>query len=335
MRHIRLRRGPEFDRIRAFLQAVDAFPPTDAVIVPPGDDASALRAAQGGAIVLSTDLSIEGVHFRREWMTWEAIGCRAASAGLSDLAAMAARPVGLLVSLAVPPELDERTLEELARGIGRALRRCGASLLGGDLSRSPGPVAIDVVAVGTASAPVRRDGARAGDEIWLTGSIGGSAAAIAAWSHGLEPDPRARRAFMDPVPRVPEALWLADRASLHALIDLSDGLAGDAGHVAAASGVRLELDAARLPLHAVLEEYVDRAAAVRLAVSGGEDYELLFAAAPGTIQPLAGEFRRTFDLRLTKIGRVSAGEGVAWHGTDALPPLPAGGFDHFAGNLVT
>lgn len=328
---LRMRAGAEFERIGIFLRAVDAPPPTEATL-PPGDDAVPIRAAAGESIVITTDLSVEDVHFRRAWLTWEAIGYRATASALSDLAAMAARPLGVLISLGLPPELDDRVLEELAGGVGECLHRAGAGLLGGDLSRSPGAATIDVVAVGAAADPIGRATAEDGDELWVTGSLGGAAAAAAAWDSGLEPDPRARRSFERPIPRTAEALWLSERVRISAAIDLSDGLVGDAGHIAAASGAQLRIEEALVPMHPVLEEYSDRTAALRLAVAGGEDYELLVAVREGRLADVEDDFERMFALRLTRIGRVCRGEGVVLVGLGGEElRLGLTGFDHFAG----
>jgi thiamine-monophosphate kinase len=326
-----MRDSPEFERISALVDAV-AAPSIPEVELGPGDDAALLRATGTELLVLSTDLSVEHVHFRREWLTWESIGFRAIASALSDLAAMAARPLGCLVSLAVPPELDRRTLDELARGMGECLREHGAALLGGDLSRSPGPVMLDVTVVGAAAHPVERSGAVPGDELWVTGRLGGAGSAAAAWSRGLEPDPAARRAFERPRPRLREARFLCERADVHALIDLSDGLASDAAQVAAASGVRVVLEADRVPLHPTLEGWALPAQALALAVGGGEDYELLAAVSPGSADAVAGELSREFDLEFTRVGMVTDGAGISWLGADgeSIAP-PASGFDHFAG----
>lgn len=324
-----MRDSPEFRRIRTLVETIGA-PAASGVEIGPGDDAAALRLSRGEAVVLSTDISVEGVHFRREWLTWESIGYRAAAAALSDLAAMAARPVGALLSLAIPPEVDERTLDELARGIGGCLRETGTALLGGDVSRSPGPVVLDFAVVGAAANPVTRAGARPGDELWVSGRLGGSAAAAAAWKHGLEPDPSAKRAFERPQPRLEEAQSLCEAAAVHALIDLSDGLAADAAQMAAASGVRLVIETGRVPLHQGLEGWALPEAALALAVGGGEDYELLAAVAPGSLDP-AVLARGAVDVGWTRIGTVAAGSGVEWVGMDGSPvEAPAGGFDHFA-----
>ncbi|MCG8468676.1 MAG: thiamine-phosphate kinase [Gemmatimonadetes bacterium] len=318
--------GPETTRIRSLLDEADAAAQrtiTGAV----GDDAATLEPPPGERLVVSTDASVEDVHFRREWMTWETIGYRAAASALSDLAAMAATPAGALVSAALPPELGPETTGAIGRGIGEALARAGASLLGGDLVASPGPVFLDVSALGFAREPLSRAGARPGDAVWVTGRLGGAASAVADLRSQLEPHPDARRAFERPRPRTEEARWLVERAELHAAIDLSDGLARDAAHLARASRVAIRLDAARCPAIAPLEAIRDTLAGLRLILAGGEDYELLVTAPPGSLESIAAEFTSWFELPLTRIGRVLEGRGLEIEGVRGNHAL--GGFDHF------
>ena len=334
LRRVRLGPGAEFDRIRSMLEQDAALrgrlglgePGRDAVLVGPGDDCAVVH---GAGIAISVDLSVEDVHFRRDWLEAEEIGWRAAAAALSDLAAVAAAPVGVLVSLALPPADDSGN--RVMAGLSEAAARHGALLLGGDLSRSPGPLVIDVVAVGRTGAPVLRSGVLPGDEIWVTGRLGGAAAAVAAWRAGRAPDPPARAAFARPNARISEARWLAEHGGLHALIDLSDGLAGDAAHLASASGVRIVLDLADVPVHESAGQAGTAGDALALALGGGEDYELCFAVASGTGDALAPGFLRTFGLELTRVGRAVPGEGLfARERADAEPrPLGMGGFSHF------
>lgn len=327
----RLGDGAEFGRIRAMVGAANT-PADGGVILGPGDDAAVVRIPAGEHVVLSCDLSVEDVHFRRAWLTWEEIGWRATASALSDLAAMGARPLGALLAVALAPELDTAVAESLAAGSGECLRQFHSVLLGGDLSRSPGPAVVDVSVLGSIEVPLSRAGAQPGDEVWVTGWLGGAAAASVSWAAGLEPDTRARRAFARPVPRLAEIAWLRERSTIHAAVDLSDGLAGDASHIAAASEVRLVLEEAGIPLHPVLNEFANRAVAIRIAAGGGEDYELLVTAEPGRLESLRREFETNFEIPLTRIGRVEPGHGVAWvgdSGSEAL--MPPGGFDHFTG----
>ncbi|TVP42347.1 MAG: thiamine-phosphate kinase [Gemmatimonadales bacterium] len=319
--------GAEFDRIRGFLDGLSEAP---GVRVGPGDDGAVLE----DGTVLSSDLSIEGTHFRLDWVSPEEAGYRATAAALSDLAAMAARPLGVLVSVAVPAP---GTLSApIMAGVRAAAAAAGAPLLGGDLTRSPGPAVVDVMVVGRADPPLLRSGARPGDELWVTGTLGAAAAALEAWGAGRTPDPRARYAFCRPVPRIEEARWLVREAGARAGLDLSDGIAGDAAHLAAASGVGIELDAEALlqVAHRLPGETGDAAlgAALRRALHGGEDFELLVVLPPGEGEARVEEFRRRFDLPLSPVGQVGVGHGVRLRPRGGAPPQPlsAGGWDHFA-----
>lgn len=325
-----MRQGAEFDRIRAFAGAVGATGSDIQTVVPPGDDAVAFRLPEGASVVLGTDVSVEDVHFRRAWLRWEAVGYRSTAAALSDLAAMGAEALGVLVTLALPPELETSVYESIGSGVGECLRAADAALLGGDLAQSPGPVMIDVVAIGSAERPVSRGGARPGDELWLTGSLGAAATAVADWQAALEPDPRSRRAFERPAARLQEARWLVAELGVTAMIDISDGLAGDAAHVAAASGVALDIDTTAIPLAEPLAHYANRDLALNRALGGGEDYELLLSVPAGKGEDRAREFENRFGLPITRIGRVLDGEGVRWLGEDGSPKqIDADGFDHF------
>lgn len=328
MKPIRLGSGAEFDLIRRFLER--SRPPGKDVLVGPGDDCTVLEA---GRLAVSADLSIEDVHFRRAWITPEEAGYRAAMASLSDLAAMAAEPIGVLVSLAAPAADVPESVERCMDGVRQAVEGLGGALLGGDLTRSPGPLALDVVVFGRIETPVLRSGARPGDEIWVTGALGGAAAAVAAWREGKRPSAGARQAFARPRARTREARWLARRGVLHALIDLSDGLAGDVEHVAAASGVGIVIDEVSVPVNAAARATVGDERAAALALGGGEDYELCFAAPPGAVATLEAEFRDTFGISLTRVGEVRSEPGVVVRRSDGStrPAVDFAGYRHFSG----
>jgi thiamine-monophosphate kinase len=332
MTQIPLGSGAEFDLIRRCLAGSDgatvASQLPDAVRVGPGDDCAVVR---GEGISLSVDMSVEGVHFSRDWLEPEEIGYRAAAAALSDLAAVAATPIGILVALATPAHEAEDIAPRIMQGARAAAAGSNAVLLGGDMTRTPGPLIVDVVVIGNALRPALRHGARPGDSLWVTGELGAAAAAVRAWQSGRVPEQAARLAFALPTPRVAEAAWLAAHGVIDALIDLSDGLAGDAGHIAAASGVRIILDAASVPIHPTVHAIAaDMEDALRLALAGGEDYELCFAAPPGAVERLLEPFRNTFALQLTCVGTVHQGTGVLLrdHG-GGTGELRYGGFDHF------
>jgi thiamine-monophosphate kinase len=305
----RLGPGAEFDLIRRFL-GPDPHPdthPDPRVRVGPGDDCAVVA---GYGIALTVDMAVEDVHFRRAWLEPSEIGYHAAAGALSDLAAMAARPIGILASLALGPGDEEEFGAAVMAGVSAAASDTGAALLGGDLTRSPGPLVVDIVAVGEAASPVLRSGARAGDEVWVTGRLGAAAAAVAAWLDGRVPTPEARAAFARPTPRTREALWLAERGIPTAMVDLSDGIAGDAGHIGAASGARLVIQAEALPV-AEAAAAMGPAVGMQLAAAGGQDYELCFTAPAGTVEGIRGEFEREFGVGLTRVGDVQrkAGEG--------------------------
>lgn len=320
-RRIALGAGAEFDLIRRFLASDTPLSPE--VRVGPGDDAAVLE----GGWVVTTDLSIEDVHFRRAWLSDHEIGYRAAAGALSDIAAMAASPVGVLVSLAAPRG-GAVDVEAVHAGVREIAEAVGAPVIGGDLSRSPGPLVIDVVALGRAAWPVLRDGAEPDDDVWVTGTLGASAAAVRMWEAGQEPSPELRAAFARPRPRIDEARCLVEHELVDALIDVSDGIAGDAGHIAAASGVRITLDVAAIPVAPAAVAALGEEAALDAALHGGEDYELCFVTDPGAVD--AAYFARKHGLLLTRVGRVSEGEGVWLREPDgSTRRVTRGGFDHW------
>jgi thiamine-monophosphate kinase len=318
--------GAEFDLIRRFLPRHPAERPD--VRVGPGDDCAVIA---GDGIALSTDLSVEGVHFRRDWLSLREIGGRAAAAALSDLAAVAARPIGILVSLALPRGDAGGHAVQLMEGVRRAADHVGAALLGGDVARTRGPLVIDVTAVGEARRPVLRSGAAVGDEVWVTGELGASALYVSQMLARVEPDAAARARYAAPVPRIREARWLAERALPTAMIDLSDGLAGDAAHLSAASGAAVLLAAELVPIHpAVRRRAPSPDEALRLALTGGEDYELCFTAPLGTVEGHVRDFEEAFRVRLTCVGRIGGGDGVWWTSAEGhRTPLGLRGYQHF------
>ncbi|HSJ14062.1 MAG TPA: thiamine-phosphate kinase [Longimicrobiales bacterium] len=328
---VALGRGAEFDLIRTFLDAArpaPGAPPSENVRIGAGDDCAIVR---GEGIAVSVDMAVEGVHFRRDWLGPEEIGYRSVAAALSDLAAVAATPVGVFIALAATASDRDQFAVRVMEGAQAAAAGARATLLGGDVTRSPGPLVLDAIVLGNVLRPVLRRGASPGDSLWVTGELGAAAAAVRAWQAGGSPDPAARLAYALPAPRIAEARWLAERRALNALIDISDGLAGDAGHIAAASDVRIILDAASIPIHPVVQAAeTSREDALRVALSGGDDYELCFAAPAGVIDQLSEAFSGTFELALTRVGSVHSGSGVFLRDFGGrVNELAYGGFDHF------
>ena len=320
MRHFALGPGSEFDHIRAIVGLLGDR------VGQLGDDCAIVRRPDG-FLVLSTDLSIERHHFQREWLSLEEVGWRAAASGLSDLAAEGAEPLGLLASVAVPKGEADAT-ERIMAGVGALAADAGTIVLGGDLSAGPA-VIVDVVAVGHAPRPITRAGAVPGDGLWVTGTLGGARAALDGWRDGREPAPVARQRFARPVPRLAAGRWLAAHGA-RAMIDLSDGLAGDARHLAAASEVGLRIRLEQIPVDpSVVPEIVERGVQAQCyAAEGGEDYELLAALPPEFGAAEAQECQRSCGVVLTRIGDVVTGSAVRF--TFAGVPRQLDGFDHFA-----
>jgi thiamine-monophosphate kinase len=314
---LRLGPGREFDRIRAM--AARWKDRARGL----GDDCAFVESG-GERLAVSVDLSVEDVHFRRAWLTPAEIGYRAAAAALSDLAAVAAEPMALLLSVGVPADEAEMTLLGIADGVGDAAGDAGALIVGGDLSTSA-KLIVDVVVIGRASAEVRRSGAKPGDRIVVSGALGGPLAALGAWQAGREPAPEARARFARPPTRHTTARFLESHRA-RAMIDISDGLAADLGHLLAASGVGARVDVTRIPVLAAAREAAAREgeSAWRFAARSGEEYELL-AAMP----PEAGdEVLAAAPVPLTVIGTIEAEPGLRAFDDAGEVTLP-GGFDHF------
>ncbi|MGH7511992.1 MAG: thiamine-phosphate kinase [Gemmatimonadales bacterium] len=317
----RLGPGREFDRVRRIAAALG---PRATRL----DDDCAVLAPSDKCLVASTDVSVEGVHFRRDWLSLEEIGWRAAAAALSDLAADGAEAAGLMVALTVPAEAEDADVASLMTGAGAAAGEAGAAVIGGDLSSGPS-WSIAVTVLGWAAQPVTRAGARPRDGIWVTGSLGAARAALEAWRRGVPPDPAARQAFAHPVPRLAAGRWLAGHGA-RAMIDLSDGLGADAAHLAAASGVAIALELDRVPVAppALSEARRLGLPAQRFAAESGEEYELLVALPEGFGQDDALALRDAVGLTLTRVGRVALGAGMQAELAGAAVTLV--GYDHFA-----
>ena len=306
--NIALGPGREFDIVRSLL--AEWGKSAERI----GDDAAVLEVPQGEKLVVSTDTSLEGVHFRRDWLNHFEIGYRATAASLSDLAAMAARPLGLMIALTLP-EADRNEARAIATGIREGASAVLCPIVGGDLSAGK-VLSLTITALGSVARPISRAGAKPGQRVYVTGHLGGPAAALRAWNAGAEPSDRDRARFAHPVPRIDAAIGLAERGATSA-IDVSDGLIADIGHLAAASKVCIEVDLAHIPR-------VNGVSALE-AASSGEEYEIVVTSPEIDVVQFSSEF----GLDLTEIGRVVAGPtGVELlnDGQQVAAPL---GFDHF------
>jgi thiamine-monophosphate kinase len=318
-RSLALGPGAEFDRIRRIAELLG---PQGVGL---GDDCGLIREGEE-FFALSTDVSVEGVHFRPQWVRPDEVGWRATASALSDLAAEGAVPVGILSAVTLPAAAPEAHLLELMSGVGAAAKYAGALVLGGDLATGPG-WSVAVTAVGRTRAPVTRGGAEPGDRLWVSGILGGARAAVEAWRRGEQPLPGARTRFAHPEPRIAAGRWLA-RHGAHAMIDLSDGLGGDAGHLAAASRVALELDLDAVPIAPEVTPEAERlgVSPQRFAAEGGEDFELLVALPPRF--NAADAFVRDCGISLTPVGTVGDGNGVRFLLAGQATMLK--GFNHFS-----
>jgi thiamine-monophosphate kinase len=281
-----------------------------------GDDAALLHVPRDNMVAISTDTSVENVHFRRDWLSLDEIGYRATTAALSDLAATGAAGIGVLVALVTPPESREN-LDALSDGIARAVAAAGVKIYGGDTTRGP-VLSLTITVFGNTREALRRDSARAGHHVYVTGVFGGPGAAIQALTDGTALLPEWRDRLANPHARLREARWAVGRGA-RAAIDVSDGLLADAAHIAAASNVRITIHLDRVPLI----KDVDAISAAR----SGEEYELLLTSA---IPLDADAFATHFGIPLTEIGVVADGEpGICMMMKGEPFEIERHGYDHF------
>lgn len=311
MTHTSLGPGAEFNSIRAMLEV---WGPAAQGI---GDDAAILTVPPGQQLIVSTDASVEDVHFRHAWMSPENIGERAATAALSDLAAMGARADSVLVSIIMPASWRE-DLPAFAEGVKRSVQGAGARIVGGNIALGT-TVSCTFTVIGYTDTPIKRSGGAAGDLLYVTGTLGGPRVALTALERGEAPPAWARDRFLHPAARLDPGLWLA-RNDARAMIDISDGLAADARHLAAASGLVAEIQPDCVPRF-------DGVSATE-ALASGEEYELLVALPAHRADEIARSFWTTFQLPLTRVGTLVA-TAHDQPNSSARVELP-GGHDHFS-----
>ncbi len=243
-----------------------------------GDDCAVLRPPAGHDLLVTTDFSIEGVHFRRDWHSADVVGHRCLTRGLSDIAAMGGEPLAVFLSLALPADLPQKWADGFLKGLLRLADKFNVPLAGGDTAQSPAGVLADIVVVGSApkGKAISRSGARVGDRVYVTGSLGGSAAAIHELERGRKLRERDYSQHFSPMPRIEVGRVLREKQIATASIDLSDGLSVDLAHLCEESKLRAVVDADSIPLAKVGRPA--RAVSLDDALHGGEDYELLFTA---------------------------------------------------------
>jgi thiamine-monophosphate kinase len=289
-----------------------------------GDDAAILRIPSSHQALVTTDFSLEGIHFRREWHPPEVIGHRSLTRGLSDIAAMGGWPIAAFLSLALPPNLPQAWVDGFFEGLFDLAKTFKVSLAGGDTSASPAGVLIDIVVVGSVPSDqaIARSGARVDDRIYVTGVLGGSAAALNMLFSGRKLRPRDFAQHFHPMPRIKVGQFLRKRAIASAMIDLSDGLSTDLAHICKESRVGAEIEAEAIPLASLGKpaKPVDR----RFALDGGEDYELLFTAPPGMRVP-----RQIAGIPVTPIGRIRPAPHIFLITEGKRAELAPKGWQHF------
>jgi thiamine-monophosphate kinase len=300
-----------------------------------GDDAAVVEPERNRVEVLTVDALVEGIHFDRAFAPPDAIGHRALAVNLSDLAAMGAAPRLALLSMALPAPLPLADFDAIVAGFTALAARHRLHVAGGNLTRSPGPLMIDVTVMGTVKRrqALTRGGARPGDDIYVSGSLGSARAGLCALQSAISIQQSTIDAYLRPEPRLALGVHLARNRAASACMDLSDGLADGVNQIAEASGVGMVIDAGALPIDAAARAYFEsrgRAAAIE-ALIGGDDYELLIAVRPRTQRRLTAAMQRG-DVVLTRIGRCTAERGIRLRGADGASidtaALPQG-FTHF------
>jgi thiamine-monophosphate kinase len=308
----------EFELIAQWTRSL---PGNDSVVIGPGDDCAVLKSGKADRyLLLKTDAVVQGIHFTAESMPGK-IGHKALGRCLSDIAAMAGRPTAALVTIALPRDFDPAFVQRIYDGMNEMAKQHEVAIVGGETTTNPGGLLISVCVLGEVAADkcILRSGAKDSDAIFVTGELGGSLA-----GRHLEFEPR-----------LAEARWLAEHFAIHAMIDISDGLAGDLRHVLHRSKVGAEVLARAVPISraAKMQTKAESSAKTPLlaALSDGEDFELLFTVASKDAVPLMDAWNKEFPkLKLSCIGKITAAPGLKLRDKNGVRSLEAHGYVHFA-----
>ena len=308
----------EFDLIA---HLTSSLPSNASVIVGAGDDCAVLDSGSPDRwLLFKTDAVVEGIHFLPDAMP-EKIGHKALARALSDIAAMAGRPLAVLVTIALPKNFDPPFVKKIYDGMSELARQHGVAIVGGETTTSPKGMIISIALLGDVAKEkcILRSGAKSGDAIFVTGELGGSIA-----SKHLEFEPR-----------LAEARWLAENFSIHAMIDLSDGLASDLRHILQASHLGAELLGKAIPISRAAKDQAKAESSNKppllAALTDGEDFELLFTAASRDAVPLLDAWKKQFpNLRLSCVGKITSAPGIKLHDKTGVRSLDAHGYVHFA-----
>lgn len=287
-----------------------------------GDDCAVLPVGGGESLVFTADMLLEEIHFLRSATTARELGRKALAVNLSDIASMGARPVATILSLGLPPDVSGTWAEEFMLGYRELSAEFAIALVGGDTTRSESQIAINVTAIGRAADThlKRRSAARAGDIVFAGGELGASGTGLRDILAGRYDTPQAA-IHRNPQPQVAEGVWLGAHPDVHAMTDLSDGLASDLRHILDRSGVGAEIDLGSIPVAA--------GADLQTAACAGEDYKLLFTVAPAAAGTLAAEFLAHFGAPIHPIGRITPIPGLSWLKNGEPEPLDWHGFTHY------
>jgi thiamine-monophosphate kinase len=306
--------------------------PNPSVVVGPGDDAAVLKPERGALDVLTTDAVVDGVHFDRRFVPDDAIGYRALAVNLSELAAMGAQPRAALLSLMLPDSLDVAGLDRVIDGFVALAAAHRVALVGGNITRTPGPLTIDVTAIGSVRPRriLRRAGALPGDDVYVTGTLGDAAMGLRMLLAGDPLDAHGVERYLRPLPRVRAGMLLGRTRAASSCMDLSDGLADGIRQVAEASGVGMTIDAAALPVTEAVRRWseVHGVDPMELALTGGDDYELLFTVRPTHRGRLRQVRRLVGDLPITRVGTVTKERAILVTTVQGARELPQG-YEHF------
>jgi len=290
-----------------------------------GDDCAVIKIPRGHQVLVTTDFSLEDIHFRRAWHSPESVGHRCLARGLSDIGAMGGQPVAAFLSLALPPSLPQKWVDGFLRGLLKLAADFRTVLAGGDTAESPDGVLADIIVLGSVpkGKSVLRSGGRPGDAIFVTGELGASAAALKLLVGGKKIKPADFPRYFHPLPRIAAGRFLREKNLASAMIDTSDGLSTDLEHICEESGVGAEINTGAIPLALIGKPA--RRVDLSFALHGGEDYELLFTVPRGKQVPA-----RIGGVAVTKIGEITRRRGVFLRDKDGLKRrLPARGWEHF------
>lgn len=291
-----------------------------------GDDCAVLRPSSNHEILLTTDFSLEGVHFRRKWHPPESVGHRCLARGLSDIAAMGGKPLAAFLSLALPKDLPQKWADGFFRGFLELAERYKVTLAGGDVAQSPSGILADIVVAGEVprGQSIFRSKARIGDLIYVTGELGGSAEALHRLMRGQKLNPKNYSRHFFPEPRLKIGEFLREKKLATAMIDLSDGLSTDLAHICDESGVGARLFASAIPRASAGK--AAKIVRLDLALHGGEDYELLFTARATTKIP-----QKVAGVRVTQIGQITRVRRMVLVGEkNKAHVLKPEGWEHFS-----